>query len=129
MHDNGMIITNQFISHRNYKLLRGSVSRAHIHVCYIFLKSNEEIMVRNQTSSYIFIIYSLVSCSCVILQFIHISHLSKSLGSIPSLRGFKGARTISSDSALMHDNVCIICQSACWLSLYNVITMQRVHHS
>ena len=72
MHNNGMLITNQFITHRNSQLLRGSVDRAHIHVGYFFLKSNEEIVVRNPTSKLFFIIYSLVSCLCVILQFIPI---------------------------------------------------------
>ena len=41
----------------------------------------------------------------MILQFIHISHLSKSLGFIPSLRGFRGAKTTFSDSDLVRDNV------------------------
>ena len=48
MHINGTIITKQFISHWNSKRLGGSVGRAHVHVCFIFLKSNEEIVVRNQ---------------------------------------------------------------------------------
>ena len=50
-----------------------------------------------------FIVYSLMSCLlCMILQFIHISHLSKSLSYILSLHGFRGARTAFSESALMH---------------------------
>ena len=39
------------------------------------------------------------------LQFIHISHLSKSLSSILSLHGFQGAWTAFSESALMRDIV------------------------
>ena len=110
MHNNGKIITKQFISHWISKSLRGSVGRAHMHIGFIFLKSNEEIVVRNPESKIFFIIniiiiYSLLSCLCAILQFIHISHMSKSLGFIPSLRGFRGARTTFSDSALMRDNV------------------------
>ena len=41
-----------------------------------FLERNKEIVVRNLISKiFFFIKYSLVSCLCVILQFIHISHL------------------------------------------------------
>ena len=106
MQNNGIIITKQFISHLNSKWLHGSVGRAHIHIGYIFLKSNEEIMVRNQQSKiFLLLLYSFFSCLCVILQFTHISHLSKLLGFIPSLRGFRGARTTFSDSALMRDNI------------------------
>ena len=47
MHINVIIISKQYISHLNFKRLRDSVGRAHIHVGYIFLKSNEEIVVRN----------------------------------------------------------------------------------
>ena len=47
---NGKMITKQFISQRNFKWLRGSVGRAHVHVGYIFLNSNEEIVVRNPKS-------------------------------------------------------------------------------
>ena len=43
MHINGIIITKQFIPHRISKWLRDSVGK----VGYIFLKSNEEIVVRN----------------------------------------------------------------------------------
>ena len=105
MHINSIIITKQFISHGNFKRLRGSVGRAHIHIGYIFLKSNEEIVVRNPKSNIFFIIYRVLSCLCVILQFIYISHLSKLLGFIPLLRGFRGARTTFSHSALMRDNI------------------------
>ena len=59
---NGIIITKQFISHCNFKRLRGSVGRAHIHIGYIFLKSNEEIVVRHPKSN-IFFYY----ISCVVL--------------------------------------------------------------
>ena len=70
MHINGIIITKLFISHWNSKRLRGSVGRVHIHVGYIFLKRNEEIVVRNPKSTIFFlIIYSLLSCLSVILQF------------------------------------------------------------
>ena len=62
MHINGINITNQLISHWNSKPFRGSVGRAHIHVGYIFLKSNEEIVVRNPKSTIFLIIYSLLSC-------------------------------------------------------------------
>ena len=54
MHINGIIITKQFISHWNSKWLRGSVGRAHIHISYIFLKSNKEIVVRNPKSKIFF---------------------------------------------------------------------------
>ena len=86
MHINGMIITKEFISQWNSKCLRGVVGRAHIHIGYMFLKSYEEIVVRNPKSNIVFIIYSLVSCLCVILQLIHISHLSKWLGFNPPRR-------------------------------------------
>ena len=133
VHINSIIKTKQFISHRNFKWLRGSVGRAYIHIGYtcIFSKSNEKIVVRNPKliKDLFFIIYRLLSCLCVILQFIQISHLSKSLGFIPSLRGFRGARTTFSDSALMRDNVLFDIQSACWLSFYNLVMAQIVHHS
>ena len=41
MHINGIIITKQFISHWNFKRLRGSVGRAQIHIGYKLLKTNE----------------------------------------------------------------------------------------
>ena len=47
MHINGIFISKQYISHMNFKRLRGSVGRVHLHVGYIFLKSNEEKVVRN----------------------------------------------------------------------------------
>ena len=50
-----------------------------------FFNSNEEIVYRNPKPKILLIIYSLLSCllsACMILQFIHISHLSKSLSSI-----------------------------------------------
>ena len=50
MHINGKMITKPFISQGNFKPLRGPVGRAHIHVGYIFLNSNEEIVVRNPKS-------------------------------------------------------------------------------
>ena len=37
MHINGIIITKEFISHRNSKWFRGSVGRAHMYVGYIFI--------------------------------------------------------------------------------------------
>ena len=80
MHINGIMITNQFISQGNFKRLRGSVGRAHVHVGYSFLNSNEENVVRNPKSKIFFYYNSLLSCLfCMIIQFIHISHLSKSL--------------------------------------------------
>ena len=80
MHINGIMMTKQFISQGNFKRLRGSVGRAHVHVGYIFLNSNEEIVVRNPKSKIFFYYNSLLSCLlCIVLQFIHISHLSKSL--------------------------------------------------
>ena len=125
MHINGIMITKQFITRRNFKWLRASVGRAHVHVGYIFLNSNEEIVVRNPKSKIFFIIYSLLSCLlCMILQFIHSSHLSKSLSSILSLHGFRGAWTAFSESALMRAiSFCLVCRSACWLPLYNLITV------
>ena len=91
----------------NFKRLRGSVGRAHMHIGYIFLNSNEEIVVRNPKSKInVFIIYSLLSCFlCVILQFMNISQLSKSLSFIMSIHGFRGARTAFSESALIRDVV------------------------
>ena len=53
----GMIITKPFTSHWNSKRLCGSVGRVHIHVGYIFLKSNEKIVVRNPKSTIFFINY------------------------------------------------------------------------
>ena len=41
MHINGIIIT------KHSKCLYGLVGRAHVHVGYIFLNNNEEIVVRN----------------------------------------------------------------------------------
>ena len=80
MHINGIVMTKQFISKGNFKRLRGSVGRAHVHVGYIFLNSNEKIVVRNPKSKIFFYYNSLLSCLlCMIIQFIHISHLSKSL--------------------------------------------------
>ena len=80
VHINGIMMTKQFISQGNFKRLRGSVGRAHVHVGYIFLNSNEEIVVRNPKSKIFFYYKRLLSCLlCIILQFIHISHLSKSL--------------------------------------------------
>ena len=43
MHIDSIIITKQFRSHWNFKRFGGTVVRAHIHVGYFFLKSNEEI--------------------------------------------------------------------------------------
>ena len=109
MNINSIMITKQFIIYITLKLkqLRGSVGKAHIHVGYIFLNSNEEIVVRNpKYKIYFFIIYSFSSClKCVILQFIHISHLSKSLSSILYLHGFRGVRTAFSESALVRNIV------------------------
>ena len=55
MHINGIMITKQFISQWNFKRLRGPVGRAHdVHVGYIFLNSDEEIVVRNPKSKIFF---------------------------------------------------------------------------
>ena len=108
MHNNGIIITKKFISHWNSKRLRGSVGRAKIHTGYIFLKSNADIVVRNPNSKIFFsiIIYSLLSCLCEIFTIYTSFTLVKvaTLGFISPLRGFQGARTAFSDSALMRDN-------------------------
>ena len=125
MHINGIIITKQFISHWNFKRLRGSVGRAHIHFGYIFLKSNEKIVVKNPKSTF-FIVF--IVCR-VILQFIHISHLSKSLSSVLSLRCFRGERTAFSESALMCDVFLYASQLAGSLFLCNSKMVQIVHHS
>ena len=45
MHITCIIITKQLISHENLKWLHDSVGREHIHVSYIFLKSNKERVV------------------------------------------------------------------------------------
>ena len=82
MHINGIILSKEFISNWNSKWLRGSFGRVHLQIGYIFLKSNEEIVVRNPKSKTFFIIYSMLSCLSVVLQFIYSSHLSKSLGFI-----------------------------------------------
>ena len=81
MHTNGIMITKQFISQGNFKWLRGSVGRVHVHVGCIFLNSNEEIVSGSKSKIKDFFYYnSLLSCLlCMILQFIQISHLSKSL--------------------------------------------------
>ena len=55
MHNNGIIITKEFISHWNTEWLRGSVGRAKKHFGYIFVKSNE-IVVRNPTSKLFFLL-------------------------------------------------------------------------
>ena len=71
-----------------------------------FLNSNEEIVFETQNQRSFFLLNSLLSCVlCVILQFIHISHLSKSLSSTVSLHGPGGARIAFSESALMRDVV------------------------
>ena len=115
------MITKQFISQWNFRRPRGSVGRAHVHVGYIFLNINEEIVVRNPKSKIFFIVYSLLSCLlCIILQFINISHLSKSLSSILSLHDFRGLR-VSFGARY--------CFTACWLPLYNLIMVHIVHHS
>ena len=59
MHLNGIIITKQFISHWNFKRLNGSVGRSHIHVHvgYMFLKGNEEVVIRNLKSKTFFLLY------------------------------------------------------------------------
>ena len=56
MHINGIMIPKPFISQGNFKRLRGSVGRAHVHVDYIFLNSNEEIVVRNPKSKIFFLL-------------------------------------------------------------------------
>ena len=64
MHINGIMMTKQFISQGNFKRLRGSVGRAHVHVGYIFLNSNEEIVVEIQNQRYFFtIIVCYLICS------------------------------------------------------------------
>ena len=60
-HINGIMITKQFISQGKFKRLLGSVGRAHAHVGYIFLNSNEEIVVRNPKSKIFFYYNSLLS--------------------------------------------------------------------
>ena len=99
MHNNGIIITKQFISHWNSKWLRGSVGRAHIHIGYSFLKRNEELVVRNPKSKIFFSIIkkSVLSCLCVIFTIYTYFALVKvaTLGFIPPLHGFRGARTTS----------------------------------
>ena len=56
MHINGIMITQPFISQGNSKRPRGSVGRAHVHVGYIFLNSNKEIVVRNPKSKICFLL-------------------------------------------------------------------------
>ena len=57
MHINGIMITKPFISQGNFKRLRGPVGMAHdVHVGYIFLNSNEEIVVRNPKSKIFFLL-------------------------------------------------------------------------
>ena len=65
MHIYGIIITKEFISHRNSKWLRGSVGRAHMYVGYIFLKSNEEMVVRNPKSKIFFLLCIVCCLVCV----------------------------------------------------------------
>ena len=66
MHSNGIIISKQYISHLTFKRLRGSVGRAHIFVGYIFLKSNEEIVVRNPKSKIFFLLYIVCCLVCCV---------------------------------------------------------------
>ena len=66
MQNNGKIITKQFISYWNSKRLRGSVGRAHIHIGYIILKSNEEILVRNPKSKIFFFLLLLYIVCCLV---------------------------------------------------------------
>ena len=65
MHINSIMITKPFISQGNFKRLRGSVGRAHVHVGHIFLNSNEEIVVRNPKSKIFFIIIVCYLVGCV----------------------------------------------------------------
>ena len=53
---NGIIITKEFIS----------VGKAHIHICYMFLKRNKEIVVRNPKSKiFFYYVYFIVLLVCV----------------------------------------------------------------
>ena len=61
VHINSIIITKQFISHRNSKRLGGSVGGAHIHVGYNFLESNEDIV--DQLS--FLLLYKIIVCCLV----------------------------------------------------------------
>ena len=78
MHINGIIIIKQLISRWNFKRTRGSVGRPHVHVGYIFLNSNEEIVVRNPKSK-IFLLY-IVCCliCCVRFYNLNIFHTCQS---------------------------------------------------
>ena len=66
MNINGIMITKQFISQYNFKRLRGSVGRAHVHVGYIFFNSNEEIVVSNSKIKDFFLIYILFCLVCCV---------------------------------------------------------------
>ena len=76
MHINGIIITKQFISHRSFKRLRGSVGRAHIHFGYIFLKSNEKIVVKTPKSLFFYCFYSLL-CDFTIYTYFTLVKVAK----------------------------------------------------
>ena len=65
IHINGINISKQVISHWNSKRLGGSVRRAHINVGYIFLKGNEEIVVRNPKSTIFFLLYIFCCLVCM----------------------------------------------------------------
>ena len=62
MHINGINVSKQYISHLNFKRPRSSVGRAHIHVGYIFLIRNEEIVVRTQNQRSFFLLLYIVCC-------------------------------------------------------------------
>ena len=69
-----------------------------------FWRVMKRLWFKTQNQSF-FLLY--IVC-CLILQFIHISLLSKSLSSTLTLHGFWGARTAFSDSALMRNNVLFV---------------------
>ena len=104
MHINGIIITKQFISPWNSKWLLGSVGRVHIHIGYIFLKSNEEIVVRNPKPKIFFYYY----IKCVVL-FVRDFTIYTYFTLVKVARVHPVAswlpRTTFSDSALMRVNV------------------------
>ena len=132
MHTNGIIITKQFISHWNFKRLRGSVGRALIHVCYIFLKSNEEIVVQSPKSKTSFKFYKhIVFFYSVVLFVVYVFSVSiytfftpvKVAKLHPVASWLLRGEDAFSGSALMRNNVLFD------MPVINLIMFRIVHYS
>ena len=124
-------MTKQFISQGNFIRLRGSVGRAHVHVGYIFLNSSEDIVVRNPKSKILFFIIIVCYLVCCVWFTIYTYFTLAKVAKAPScLFMASEARGLHSPSQLWCAiSFCLICRSAFWLPLYNLIMVQIVHHS